>query len=122
MISKMAMVAWLVLCFAVSCGECEQPVLARPYDVAGRCFGEPVQVGCVAAGRSCPPNIKVGFDGSGRCFSFPGCLPDGFTQDVAGVKCQAEGFRECARVVTSLPGQVMAPDGSGGRRSLSHRR
>ena len=85
-----------------SCGECEQEVRARPYDVQRGCFGEPQRVGCIARDRACPPTITVAVDASGRCFAFPGCLADGFTRAEPGSGCPSAGASDCASTTAAL--------------------
>jgi hypothetical protein len=113
MTSKVRLVLFLVLYSGISCGDCEQSVQARPYVVDSKCFGEPRLVGCLQAGRSCPPNIKFAADESGRCFAFLDCLPEGFAQ---AEKCEpTDGYRDCPAVKAALPTQALQLDGRVGR-------
>jgi len=64
---------------------------AFPHDPDGRCFGsELVAVGCVDAELSCPPVITPALDTQGRCYSFGGCLPAGFTPAPEDHPCRAD--------------------------------
>jgi hypothetical protein len=52
-------------------------LLGRPFDLARMCIGPQMPAACVAAGRSCPPDIKYASDGitPSSLWEFGGCTP-----------------------------------------------
>lgn len=86
---------------AVGCDErapdrCTQDGLCAasggfPYVPDLGCFSSALEpVGCVDPDRSCPPVVTPALDDEGRCFSFGGCLPAGFTPAPEGHPCRAD--------------------------------
>jgi hypothetical protein len=72
------------LCGSRSLDECTDDARCMvanggEYDAAGECFLDYAPQGCVDATVACPPNITLALDADGRCVSFGGCLPLGFT-------------------------------------------
>jgi hypothetical protein len=68
-----------------------------PYNAAAACFRvEFPSVGCVDPDLSCPPVITAALDAEGNCFSFGGCLPNGFTPAPEGHPCRAALADTCA--------------------------
>ena len=99
-----------------SCSDCDQEVLANPYDETRNCFSAEAQVmGCVAKGRSCPPVITIAVDEKGRCFAFPDCLPSGFARATPGGPCPTEGYQYCGAMASALPNKPLQSAGRLGR-------